>query len=488
MSGDAGGLIIGGIILFGALPAVLTGLAIAGTAFAGYHLVKAIGKGTQAAVKARHERDLQVKACSAELEKLYADMRKSLDQQAVLNDDYRAELAKKLDQASAELEKLSKQSDMADWHKALEAAQKKTTDIMKTSTAAHAKQSASKAQEEMQKAMALLQSTQAAKAQLIKWDSEDAADRAMQKAFAQDILRDARASVSMLKGLNSTPAFAQQVEAMVRSLDAAQKAFDAGQFASALASSQTIITQSATLALRRSQEIMELDEARLYVRSRLEAIAEQLEKSRHVTIMYEDEEEVENDLNDFCQGHYARLQEEVQQAIARVDSATEPELELMEDEIDAVLEPKIQRVTQTAHNRFLSFYERMHAMEKMIDFMIQQNYEPQGLVSTGGDMSEMMAMKFIHAINKDVITLTLDNTHPTDISQMELGVQSFAGEHNRAMTEPERQVFRQQLMAHLNGEGIGGQISCKGNVGQDSSKKELQDMDQVLAQKPRQLL
>lgn len=488
MSGDAGGLIIGGLILFGAVPVVLTGLAVAGTAFAGYHLARAIGKGTKAAAKARHDKQIQVKACSKELEKLYADMRTALDQQAVLNDDYRAELSGRLDKASAELERLSKQSDMADWHKALEASRKQTTDIMKTSSAAHAKKSAAKAQAEMKSALDLLQSTQDTKAQLIKWDSEDAADRAMQKAFALEVLQDAKASVAMLKGLTGSGAFAMQRNAIDKSLTAAQAAFDAGNYAAALSASQTIITQSASLALRNAQEIMELDEARLYVRSRLEAIAEQLEKSRMVTIMYQDEEEVTNDLNDFCQGHYAALQDEVQQMIARVDTASEPDLELLEDEIEAVLEPKIDRVTKTAHNRFLSFYERMTAMEKLIDFMVQQNYVPQDLVSVGGDMSQEMAMKFIHSINGDVITLTLDNTHPTDVSQMELGIQSFEGEKNRAMTEPEREAFRQKLMKVLQGEGYSGNLGCQGNVGRDSSRKELQDMDQVLQQKPRQLL
>lgn len=467
---------------------VLTGLAIAGTAFAGYTLAKAIGKGTRAAAKARHEKEIQVKACSRELDKLYADMRKALDHQAVLHDEYRAELSGKLDKAAAELDKLSKQGDMADWHKALAASRKKTEDIMKTSTADQAKKSAAKAQAELKNALATLQSTQDTKAALIKWASKDAADRTMQKAFALEVLQDARASVAMLKGLTGSGAFSMQRDAIGKSLTAAQTAFDAGNYAAALASSQTIITQSASLALRNAQEIMALEEARLYVRSRLEAIAEQLQKSRMVTIMYQNEEEVTNDLNDFCQGHYARLQEEVQQLIARVDTASEADLELLEDEIEAVLEPRIDRVTKVAHNRFLSFYERMTAMEKLIDFMVQQNYVPEALVSVGGDMSQQMAMKFVHSINQDVITLTLDNTHPTDVTQMELGIQSFAGEKNRAMTEAERAIFRQQLMAVLQGEGYVGHLGCKGNAGGDSSKKELQDMEQVLQQKPRQLL
>jgi len=487
MSGDAGGLIIGGLLLFGAVPVVLTGLAIAGTAFAGYAMAKAIGKGTKAAAKARHDKDLQVKACSAGLNKLYADMRKALDDQAVLNDDYRASLAAKLDKASKELEDLSKKTDMADWHKALDASRRRTEDVMKTSTADHAKQSAAKAQSEMKEALATLQATQDAASALIKWDSEDSADRAMQKTFALEVLQDAKASVAMLKNLTGTGAFDKQRSAIEKSLTAAQAAFDAGKYAAALASSQTIITQSASLALRNAQEIMALDEARLYVRSRLEAIAEQLEKSRMVTTVYQDEE-VTDDLNNFCQGAYAALQEEVQQLIARVDSATEAELELLEDEIEGDIEPKIGRVTKLAHNRFLSFYERMTAMEKLIDFMVQQNYAPEGLVNVGGDMSQKLAMKFVHNINGDIITLTLDNIHPTDISQIELGIQSFAGEQNRAMTEPERAIFRQKLMAVLRGEGYQGQLDCKGNIGQDSSEKDLQDLDQVLQQTPRKLL
>lgn len=488
MSGDAGGLIIGGLILFGAVPVVLTGLAVAGTVFAGYTLAKAIGKGTSAAAKARHDKDIQVKACSKELDKLYADMRKALDDQAVLHDDYRAALAKKLDKAASDLEELSKQSDMADWHKALAASRKQTQDVMKTSTSAHAKQSAAKAQTELKEALATLQSTHNAKAELIKWASDDAADRAMQKAFALEVLQDAKASVAMLKGLTGSGSFSTQRDAIERSLTAAQTAFDMGKYAAALSSSQTIITQSATLALRNAQEIMALDEARLYVRGRLEGIAEQLQKSRMVTIMYQDEEEVTNDLNDFCQGHYERLQQDVQAMLARVDTATEPDLELLEDEIEAVLEPRIDRITRVAHNRFLSFYERMTAMEKLIDFMIQQNYEPQDLVSVGGDMSQQMAMKFVHSINKDEIVLTLDNTHPTDVSQMELGIQSFDGELNRGMTEPERQAFRARLMKVLQGEGYDGQLHCKGNIGGSSSQKNLQDPDRVLQLPPKPLL
>ena len=78
MSGEAGGIIVGGVLLVGALPYILAGAAVIGGA-AG---LAALGSSALRSRENRRESSLKVDRCSKELSDLYDRLRTAMDSQS----------------------------------------------------------------------------------------------------------------------------------------------------------------------------------------------------------------------------------------------------------------------------------------------------------------------------------------------------------------------------------------------------------------------
>lgn len=495
MSGESGGIIIGGIVMVGALGVTLAGAAAYGAIRLGIAAAKVGIAAAKAGARAysRHQQEKQMEnlQVSRELDGLYSKMQQAVNNQALLSDQYRQNLAQEVEQAAARLEKLARTDSKAvnNWQAQLDEAREELNAKVRQSNRQHRETVAAQTRAEMTKIIAETESAREALQRSVDWSSRQAEHVAMQKSLASSLLHDAKASMQLLESLDTGMAngFTGRVGVLKSSLETAQQHFENGLWDLCAADCQDLIFRSARMALEQSQAQLEADEMRADVTARLEGLSAQLEACRYVQFLDEYlNEDVKEDLNDFSQGEYVRQQQIVKDMLAKVgsDAMTVEQLQVIHGQIDDTLEGNVNTVIETAHQRLMAYYQKMHTMEELTLHMESQNYTMDWACNPNDDPTQPLSVRFTNNASGNSVVVTLrDDMTAADMNRMMMDLDVFFA-NGRVMTEPEKQALRDHMTQALSAAGMQGSLSCKGRVNQESSKTEMREEESIRASAP----
>lgn len=492
MSGEAGGVVIGGIALICFAPQILAGLAIAGLTAgaiaAGAYLTNHTKKYLE---EQKHEKSLVVNQCSMQLNSVYTQMQNVVREQTKIQADYSNEVASRLNKMGEELKNLDTSSVSFEKVDAqLANARKNIINTLGAESEKVRTEIIAKGKKELQKCIEAIEKSNREKDELVQWENTTAAAEGMQKASAQEMMRDADASVKMLKSMaesSGDETFKTQVENIERTLNRAKGFFEQQMYQSAFSNARTIIRSSAVLASEHVQEELEKDMIAMELRAKTVCLLEEMKARRYFEFINEtrsDKKKVKADLYNFSQGKYKMMVESLEKELEFLDSpalsrTSSYEIQKKIDEFDSTAEPEARRIIERSLNVMQGYYERLHVLEVVADFMTQQDYKMDWAMPVGGDASQKLVVHFSQIKTGNTISVTLDSDAASgDIANMAMEILTFYG-NGREVTEAEKKQLRDDLTAALKKAGLMGNLGCQGNINQPSGQTQLNDKESV---------
>ena len=489
MSGDSAGIVIGGALLLGAIPVVVGGALAIGAVYATVRAGAALFRvGKDIAREHGQRKTLEAQQCSAELSGMYAQMESALREQERQYGEISQRMGAQLTASSEALQRLIREENKDEgWTKRANQARQQAMEEMTRSAAGERQRIRQQTAASMAQIEAEMQRQMETQQGLIEWESSRAEDRAHQRAMCGKLLRDAEATLRICRALGSME---EKADLLASSLSKARRHFDDEIYDACAAESQDIITTGARLAAEISQKTLETDIVRQEILARCEGLQEYMARCRRVTFLDEFfQEEITEDLNAFSQGRYEEIQAEIDAMIDRLnrENRTEEELTLIEEELDSVLTPNAQLVCETARDQLLAYYERLHTMEKLADYMRTQNYELDWACHPGDDQTQKLTVRFVNRATNNSVVLTLDRDMSTeDLHRMLVDLHIFY-QNGRPMTEAEKEALRKGLTGALEGSCVRSSLACTGNKNLPSDQTRLQQEADVRNTRPVRL-
>lgn len=482
MSGEAGGVIVGGILLVGALPYILAGAAVVGCAVG----VASLGKELlQSRERRREASRLETEHCSAELSALYGKLRAAVDEQFRQNNECDKRMEAQLRQLSGQLRQAAGEEGNSNLTHLLQQGKKESAQMIGEARQAELSRIRRESEAETAAVMVALQDAQRAKMDLLDWKADTAAARAGQKALAGELVRDAEATLRLLRSLSAGAGnFQLRVNAMERSCQVALQAMEAEAYEVAAAGAQQVISRGAELALEEERKRLEIDEAAISLEARLESLLSQMESQRCVTFDDPCYGPTEEYLNDFTQGEFARVSQLLRDLL---DELRSPEgrryslgkLQLLLEEVDEELAPQVETVLQSGHAELLHYYERLHALQVVGDYMKEQGYTMDWAQTAGDDATQKLVVHFTEPVNHNTVAVSLDeDTSAHEIGQMAMGVMFYYAS-GRPVTEEEKETLRSGMMGALMEKGLRGELQCTDCVHQEAADKTMDHASSV---------
>ena len=487
MSGEAGGALIGGVLLIGALPIVLGGAAAVGCVVG---LAKIGSFAVEAAARRRRENALKVERCSAELSGVYSRIEAAMKRERELSLAYYRGVEKKMEGISLDIRAAAeKKPDASVIRAKAEEARREGVLAMTESREKEMSRIRRETEEVRAAVVEELEKTCRARTELADWEKETAAARAAQLSVAEDLMRDARASVALLRRLSdgdpADTAFEAQVTSLEDAYRSAEDQLKKGLCQSVAASAQRIITRSAALAIEHEEELADRDQLAVAAESALEGLRAELEALR--VFKYEDEDcgEVEGDLNDFTQGAYGKLQDEIAALLARMrsDEGGGPSrLQLLEllDHVRNDLTPRADRLVSAGHERIMKFCERLRALELIAAQAEENGYEVAWIASAGDDPTQKTVVNLRDPDSGNAISVSLDDDPAGAADGMDMQVRFYYGS-GRPVTEEEKKIIRDRMLSVLHEKGLMGRMTCTGSVDKAARDQSLASEKNVKA-------
>lgn len=484
MSGSAGGAIVGGLLLVAAIPVALTAAVVVGTA-AG---IGAIGISAAKAGESHHRKtQLELENVSAEARQLYHRLQGTIEQQRSLSADYDRKFASEMTKTAAELREAIYSAEDAKMMEQLlkQATSNISTQLNQTRRAELARIRMAAQEEALQQIKALNDAVDT-KAVLVDWKSKTATALAGQKAFSASLLRDAKATIDLIKALSASAddaAYSQRVRIYEQSYHVAEQAMEAGAYQSAAASAQTIVTNGARLALEYEIKASERDSVLSELTMRLASLDAEMESMQQFKLN-DAEDCIEEYLDDFVQGRYSELQAKVRNLLDEVRgeagaSSSVQHLQLLLDDVENNLVPEAEALRTEAHNNIVSYYERLRALEIIGDYMQEQGYQIDWAQTAGDDASRKLVVRFLNPVTQNAVSVSMDRDATVDdISRMAMEVMFYYGD-GRTVTEDEKESLRKQMMASLHNHGLSGHLACTGSVNREADDKTMNSQEAV---------
>lgn len=477
MSGDAAGILLGIALLVGALPVILTTVAAASAAVGAVRLGAAA---VRAAVDHHRKTKLEVDSCSAELSGLYAQLNEAMERQDQLSDAYFERVQGEMEALEAQtrqsLVDLQGQNEQAA-EQLLRDVREKTSQALGERRRAEFARIRTETEQQTARIVAQIQTAQQVRVEAADWAQQTEAAKAQQTALAQDLLRDAEASLRLLRTMarsDGEPTFVAKVEAVARTYDTAASALQSGMLQVAATSAQQVITRSATLALEHEQQRSERDQARAAVVGLLEGLRAEMAEQEWIEFEDEDFGHVEEHLDDFTQGAFSAVVEEIDerlQWLASDDAAflSPEELDVEVARVEDDLFPRADQTLRLGRAMLQSFYERLHALHELQGFMAEQGYVCDWQQMAGGDATQKAVAHFVDQTTGNSIVVSLDDEDAlSEVDRMAMEVMFHYGS-GHPVSEEQKEQMRAGMLEALRREGVGGSLACTGQVGASSA-------------------
>ncbi len=491
MSGEAGGVIVGGMVALAVAPVIITGAAALGLAYGAIRLGGFLGKqALEYAAARKRENELKVVACSSQLENMYTQMRSVVREETDRHTRFAQEMGQYFSRMGADLQTMRAQgASVEELEKKLEISRKSMNAKLGEESAAFRSQIIAQGKAGLSQCVETIEKSNRERAELVRWADKSAAAQSMQRASAQDMLRDAEASCRLLQAMaesSKNSSFASQVQAVFATLQHSKTMMEQGMYQSAFSSARTVVRECAVLASEKVQNELEADMVAMELQARTEGLLEEMRAQRYVEFVDETKKvkkKVKADLCQFSQGKYKHMMETLETLSARLaaegPTASAYEMQQIARRFDTELEPEARRIVDRSYKVMRGYYERLHVLEVVADFMTQQDYKMDWAMPVGGDASQKLVVHFVQKSTNNTISVTLDNDVDSgDIARMAMEILTFYGS-GRPVTEAEKKQLREDLNAALAKAGLGGQLACQGKVNQPSDQVQMNSKEEV---------
>lgn len=480
MSGEAGGVVTGGVAALAIAPLVIAGAAALGLAYGAIKVGVFLGKHAVAyAQEKRREKELVVNQCSTQLESMFEQMRSIVRDETAQHTSYAEEMGRRFHAVGRELESIrDAQPSAEELDQKITASRSAMQSELKERSAQFRERMLEEGQRRLSECVQMIDRSNAEKGEIVQWADKTVAAEALQRASAADMLRDAEASYRVLDSMARSGrdgAFQNQVRDVRSSLDRARAQMDQGMYQSAFSGARTVIRKSAMLASERVQDELEMDMLVMELRARVEGLREEMKAQQHFSFFDEArQKQVKVDLNHFSQGRYAEMIESLQGMLDECESCSNPaEVMRLTADFDDTVEPEARRITRRSREIMKGYYDRLHVLDVVANFMTQQDYKMDWAMPVGGDASQKLVVHFIQRTTGNSVSVTLDHDAGAgDIAKMAMEVLTFYG-NGRPVTEEEKQTLREHLNEALSKAGLCGSLACQGKVNQPSDRNEL---------------
>lgn len=499
MSGEAGGVLVGGVVALAVAPVVIAGAATLGLAYGALKIGGFLGKqALDYAAEKKREKELVVGQCSVQLDSLYSQMRSVVRDETNQHAKIVDEMSEQFKQIGLELKDLYDRKPSADeLDKNINISRNEVSAKLGSESSIIRDNLISKGRKSLYKCIETIEKSNAEKAELIQWADKTAASVEMQKAAAMEMLRDAEASYrvieSMAKSSKDTN-FVNQVRTIFLTLQRSRSMMDQAMYQGAFSNARTVVRECAITASEHVQDELESDMLIMELRARIEGLFEEMSIQRYLEFVDEtrkNKKEIRVDLNNFSQGKYKKMLDSLTELSEKLNTANNTslyEISQISRQFDEEIEPEARHITDYSHRIMKGYYDRLHVLEVVADFMTEQDYKMDWAMPVGGDASQKLVVHFVQKMTGNTISVTLDNDVETnDIAKMAMEILTFYGS-GRPVTENEKRELREHLNAALNKAGIGGQLGCQGKVNQASDQLEMNNKESVKKMQTKSIL
>ncbi len=482
MSGEAGGVLIGGSIALAVAPVIIAGAAAAGLAYGAIKIGGFLGKhAIDYAAEKKREKELVVGQCSVQLESLYSEMRAVVRDEANAHAKYAEQMAKQFQTMGEELKSICDTSPSVEiLDKKIETDRNMVRSKLGEESAKIRKNIIADGQKRLSECVEVIQKSNKEKAELVQWADNSMAATTLQRSVAAEMVRDAEASYKVLHSMarsSQDTTFQTQVKNIFVSLERVRMMMDQGMYQGALSNARSVIRESAILASEHVQNELEMDMLVMELHAKIEGLWEEMKAQRSLTFCDEtkrNKKKVKVDLNNFSQGKYKEMLEKLQDLMMELEregsSSSVYEITSQIKHFDEEIEPKARHIMEYSQKIMRGYYERLHVLEIVADFMTEQDYKMDWAMPVGGDASQKLVVHFIQEITGNTISVTLDNDAAADnIAQMAMEILTFY-DNGRPVTENEKKELRENLNAALHKAGLGGTLGCQSHVDQPSDQ------------------
>lgn len=491
MSGEAGGVLIGGAIALALAPVVITGAAALGLAYGAIRVGGYLGKhALDYAAEKKREKELVVGQCSVQLDSLFSQMRSVVREETDAHTRYAEQISKQFRTIGTEMKAVYDQKPSVE---VLDRKIANSRNIINQKLSEEGKvvrrTIIDKGQKQISQCIEVIEKSNAEKAEIIKWADKSVAAVSMQKNVATEMLRDADAAYRVLDNMaksSNDHVFRNQVHNIQTTLQRAKAMMDQEMFQSAFSNARTVIRESAILAGEHVQNELEMDMLVMELKAKVEGLAEELKAQRYLEFCDEtkrNKKKIKVDLYNFSQGKYKKMLDTLQELSAKLDregsSTSVYEVEKMMKHFEDEVEPEARHIVDYSYKIMKGYYDRLYALEIVADFMTEQDYQMDWAMPVGGDVSQKLVVHFVQKMTGNTISVTLDNDIESgDIAKMAMEILTFYG-NGRPVTENEKKELRDNLNAALNKAGFSGALGCQGHVNQSSDQVEMNKKETV---------
>ena len=495
MSGEIGGVILGGSVLLGAMPLLLAGVAVAGTLAGAAALGRSMEKADEEAARRRRE-EMRVSACSEDLSKAYAQFQSMMERQSRQNVAFYQKMDERMEQFSDSLRmEMDKNANEQSLLNRLNETRRNTSRMFQTARTEELARIRAETERETAQILSALNEAQQTKMDVVAWNQKTAAAQAGQKAMAQEFMRDAETSVRLLQTLASSSAdseFRARAETLSQSCRRASRFLEEGIFQSASAEAQKIITTSASLSMEYQRRQFEKGQIQIALESRLEGLTAELESLSQVTFLDDLYGEVTESMDDFTQGEFSAVQQEADEMLSLLKRGEGRQysafrLSQMLDDVEERLLPHAQEVCRVGRENMMFYYERLHALQITGNYMKEQGYIMEWAQPVGDDVTQKLVVHFREPGSGNTIAISLDeDADGRDIEKMAMEVMLYYA-NGRPVTEDEKKALREGVVGALRNAGLGGALHCTGRVNQEAGDKTMDNEEALRALTPARI-
>ena len=493
MSGDAGGLILG-VLALAALPYIVAGAAAVAAA---YGLFKVGGVVARKIIEDQGVRKMEINNCSAELSAMYGSINSAIENANSLQKEYDNAMQTQLKKLEAEIKnmELTNDADIKAFEEKIKQKKAEIEQLVSMSSSKTKRKVVSdikKVVSESSEQLVLAKQTQA---KLVDWKSTLATDKAKQQAFAAVSMKDAKATIRLLEDLRKSCTnkdFRDEVAVLISSMETAEINYNNGLYEAAVSNANTIVTQGAIAASEMALDEYERNQAMYELEARLEIHKAALEENRNFTVPFMGED-VEVDLNDFSQGMYEKALKELDERLADLHENAQKmsvlEMKNAIENCDVIKaadgrEISVARIIDVAQEKVHAYYEKLGILDLIAEHMVSQGYTLEWARCVGDDMTQKLVINFSNSVLKNQISVSIDTEGSVaDFCKCALELACFY-DNDKPFSEQQKQQLRAAINNHLHKNGYQGGLSCTDNVGQPSTRTELQTQENVIKTVP----
>ena len=227
----------------------------------------------------------------------------------------------------------------------------------------------------------------------------------------------------------------------------------------------------------------ERDEISAILEARLEGLLAEMDGQESISFEDPFYGHIVEYLDDFTQGAFQQTRQESRELLetVRQDSGEQSPSILLQrlEYVENELLPHAVQVAKTGRERMLGYYERLHALQIIGDYMKEQGYAMDWAQPAGDDVTQKLVVHFQDPGSGNTVAVSLDEGADVEASGKMAMEVMFYYANGRPVTESEKQAYREGMLRALRKRDVGGSLQCTGSIQREADDKTMNSAEAV---------